>query len=176
MSFEDGDGAFEDGQKMTVAGVISAVKTRATRNNSLMSYISLEDSTGTIELVAFQRVLDRDGGYIREGTPIIANGRLTLRDDRDPQITLDGLRPLTDFDPMPGEERQKPSKLYVRMADENDPVFERLKLILIMFPGRDQLIVYFSDSKKRVATRCLIHEALIEELREMLGDENVVLK
>jgi DNA polymerase-3 subunit alpha len=45
-----------------------------------------------------------------------------------------------------------------------------------MFPGDEQMIVYFSDTKKRRGTRCVIHQALVEELRNMCGRENVVLK
>mgnify|MGYP003335524901 CR=1 FL=1 len=53
---EDGPARFEDGQIITVAGVVGNVKTRTTKNNSLMSYIQFEDDTGSMELIAFQRV------------------------------------------------------------------------------------------------------------------------
>ena len=38
------------------------------------------------------------------------------------------------------------------------------------------MIVYCAAEKKRMGCRCLIHEALVEELRELLGEENVVVK
>ena len=37
------------------AGVVSASKTKTTRNNSLMAYVTVEDDTGSIELLAFAR-------------------------------------------------------------------------------------------------------------------------
>ena len=45
-----------------------------------------------------------------------------------------------------------------------------------MFEGRDKMILYFSDTGKRLGKSCLIHEALISELKELLGEENVVVK
>ena len=30
--------------------------------------------------------------------------------------------------------------------------------------------------KKRIGTRCLIHEGLVAELQELLGEKNVVIK
>jgi len=45
-----------------------------------------------------------------------------------------------------------------------------------MFPGSEQMVIHFEDTKKSLGTKCLIHEALIKELREMLGAENVVVK
>lgn len=42
-----------------VAGVISTYKTRTTRNNTLMAYVSLEDDTGGMELLVFARAMTR---------------------------------------------------------------------------------------------------------------------
>ena len=40
----------------------------------------------------------------------------------------------------------------------------------------EQLILYFEDTKKRIAAPCLIHEALVDELIELCGADNVVVK
>ena len=45
-----------------------------------------------------------------------------------------------------------------------------------MFPGTQQMILYCEKEKKRIGAPCLIHEALVEELTERLGKENVVVK
>ena len=45
-----------------------------------------------------------------------------------------------------------------------------------MFPGEDRAIVYFEDTKTKVGAGCVLHPALIRELRDKLGGENVVLK
>ena len=43
-------------------------------------------------------------------------------------------------------------------------------------PGESQAVLYFEDCKKRVGTRCMIHPALVQDLKERLGEENVVVK
>ena len=58
----------------------------------------------------------------------------------------------------------------------NDPMLKRIQLILTMFPGQQQMIIYCQAEKKRMGARCLIHEGLVEELKERLGSENVVVK
>ena len=45
-----------------------------------------------------------------------------------------------------------------------------------MFPGMQQFIMYFADSGRKMGTRCNIHSALVEEMAELLGKENVVVK
>lgn len=200
---EDGPRRFRDGQRVVLAGVVSAARTRTTKNNSLMSYVTLEDDTGSMELVAFQRVLDESGAYLRENAAICCSGRITLRDEKEPQLTLDAVRPLQEHmddadlrataaalnaGARPNDRRsapppaaptaaaEKPKTLYVKLPSRDDPAFRRIELILTMFPGTEPMVVYFADTKKRAAARCVIHPALVEELRDMLGAENVVVK
>ena len=40
---QDGPKRFADGQNVTVAGVITASRTRTTKNNTLMAYVTIED-------------------------------------------------------------------------------------------------------------------------------------
>ena len=45
-----------------------------------------------------------------------------------------------------------------------------------MFPGKQQMVIYFEDTGKRVGAHCVIHKALVKELQKMLGEGNVVTK
>ena len=174
---EDGPREFSDDQTVTIAGVVSSVRTRTTKNNSLMAYIVLEDDTGAIELLAFQRALDKGGGYVTDNAALIIKGRISLRDEKEPQIIVDGIRPLNDLSVVPAEKiDKKRKKIYVRLRSDKDEVFKRIERILVMFPGSDQMVIYFEDTKKRMGANCIIHEALVTELCEILGDENVVVK
>lgn len=175
---EGGEHRFEDGQLVTLAGVIESAKTRTTRNNSLMAYIQLEDATGTMELIAFQRVLDVSGGYIKANAPIVVKGRVSLRDEKEPQLMVETLRPLTDTDSLlPEPEKPKEgSVLWLKLPSYDDPKMKRIELILKMFPGSEQIKIYFEDTGKRMGTSCIVHNALVEEMRELLGAENVAVK
>ena len=50
------------------------------------------------------------------------------------------------------------------------------QMLLTMFPGDEQFILYFEDTKKKLAAKCVVHEALIAELRERYGDDRVAVK
>ena len=201
LAGEGGPARFRDGQRVVLAGVVSAVRTRTTKNNSLMSYVTLEDDTGAMELVAFQRVLDEGGAYLRENAAICCAGRITVRDEKEPQLTLDAVQPLRESmdaeavrtvtaalgdrrpggreqapRPDPAQAEARPRTLYVKLPSREGPAFHRIELILTMFPGTEPMVVYFADTKKRAGARCVIHPALVQELREMLGGENVVIK
>ena len=182
-----------DGETVIIAGVITSVKTKTTRNNSLMAYVTAEDNTGDIEMLVFQRILDEWGSDLKESIPVLARGRISVRDEKAPQLMCEALVPIDK--PLPPSSRRSGYKnngygtakaaekteasgstLWVRLKSENSPEYERLKLILIMFPGKEKLVLYFEDTKKRLGGRCVIHPALVDELKEMLGDSNVVVQ
>ena len=169
---EEGPQRFRDGERVAVAGVIATYRTRTTRNNTLMAYVNLEDDTATMELLCFARVLGESGGYIRENSAVLVTGRISVRDEKEPQIMVDSIVPLSQ-EPQPQE---KPERLYIRMPSQEDPRLRKVKLVLSFFPGESQAVLYFADTKKRFGTRCLLHPALIQDLKERLGEENVVVK
>ena len=197
---EDGNIRFTDEQQILIAGVVETVKTKPTRNNSLMAYLTLDDGSGSIELLAFQRIIDESGGYMQVNTPILVTGKLSARDEKEPQIVVNTLRPITDLlrESAPGMAWQRgpqltPSgsqsgshdegsggarekTLFVKLRTEDCPEYERLKLVHMMFPGHDRLVIHFSDTKKNVGAKCIIHDAFITELGEMFGTENVIVR
>ena len=180
---EDGPQEFQDNQKLTVAGIISAYKTRTTKNDTLMAYIDLEDNTGGMELLCFSRVLDESMAHIRENNAVLVTGRVSVRDEKEPQIMVDSIRPLTDADFAADTPRKsggasvtQDQKLWLKIPTREDPRMEKIKLVLSFFPGRQQVILYYADCKKKVGTWAQIHPALVADLKERLGEENVVVK
>ncbi len=196
---EDGPQQYRDGQNVILAGVVTATRTRSTKNNTLMSYVTIEDRSGAIEMLAFQRALDQCGVYLKAGAAICCTGKLSVREDKPPQLMLDGAYPLEDMTdstiaavknaardggyagrrapaPAPDGPAKGGRTLWVKIPIQGHPAFYHIKLLLNMFPGREDMVVYFEDTKKRLGAKCVIHPALVEELTELLGAENVVVK
>ena len=178
LSSEKGPSLFHDDQTVLLAGIVDAVKTKPTKNNSLMAYVTLDDGTGSMELLCFQRVLDESGGYLGEGAVVLVKGRLSVRDEKDPQLVADLVRPLDGGPetPVVAVPSDAPKKLWLRLPGEQHPDYARVRRVLSMFPGSTPLVVYFADTGMKRGSRCLIHEALLKELREILGDDSVVLR
>ena len=75
-----------------------------------------------------------------------------------------------------GKAQGKPEKLWLRLPTREDPRMRKIKLALSFFPGESQAVLYFEDCKKRVGTRCQIAPSLVKEMKERLGENNVVVK
>ena len=171
---------YQDDQIISVAGIVQGVKMKTTRNNSVMAYITLEDDTAGIEMLAFSNVLNQYGGYLKENQPVVIVGRLSLRDDKEPQIVINRARPISDYEQSQILEDMQPRELtgtlYLRLPTEADRTFGKVRAIINMFPGNSQVVVYFADTKLRRGARCALDTRMLEELRRLLGQENVVLK
>ena len=174
---EEGN-SYQDEQIISVAGVVQSLKMKTTRNNSVMAYVDLEDNTAAIELLAFSNVINQYGGYIRENEVVVVTGRLSLRDDKDPQIVVNRVRPISDFaQDAPVEQTEDKGKtLYLRLPSAEDPDFAKVRAIVNMFPGDEPVVVYFADTKQRMGARCGIDQRMVQELGSLLGKENVVVK
>ena len=173
---------YTDDQIISVAGIIQGVKMKTTRNNSMMAYVTVEDDTASIEMLAFSNVIAQYGSFLRENEPVVITGRLSLRDEKEPQIVINRARPISDFAnrqdaPTPVEKPQTlAGTLYLRLPTEDGPLFSKIRAILNMFPGDSQAVVYFTDTKQRRGTRCSLDTRMLAELRQVLGEENVVIK
>ncbi|MBQ9838082.1 MAG: DNA polymerase III subunit alpha [Oscillospiraceae bacterium] len=176
------DSSFEDDQIVSVAGVVQSVKMKTTRNNSMMAYITLEDDTAAMELIAFSNVLKEYGNYLGENMPVVIIGRLSMRDDKEPQIVINRARPMSDYaQEAPAEDMSKQAAkpsgtLYLRLPSEDEVLFPKIRSILNMFPGQSTAVVYFADTKLRKGTKCDLDPRMLRELEAVLGGENVVVK
>ena len=142
------------------------------RDKGAMAYVSLEDDTGGMELLVFARALDQSGGYIRENQAILASGRISVRDEKEPQLMAGEIRPLDT----PEAEERRERKLFIRLPGPDDPRTRKVKLALSFFPGEQPVVLYYQDIRKQSKGYCMIHPSLLADLRERLGEENVVVQ
>ncbi|MBR1781494.1 MAG: DNA polymerase III subunit alpha [Oscillospiraceae bacterium] len=183
---------FHDDQKVTLAAIVSSSKVKTTRNNSLMAYIGLEDESGSIEMLVFAQALDQYGHLLQEGNAVLVEGRISVREEKPPQIICNRVSPLTDAagggrsaqdgdrpEPTPAPAQESlagKSRLYLKVPSLEDRRVAYLRKVLLMFPGTDRLILYAADTKKQYGMPCLLHTSLVREMQAVLGEENVVVK
>ena len=169
----------KDDQIVSVAGIIQGVKMKTTRNNSMMAYVTVEDDTASMEMLAFSKVLQEYGGYIKENSPVVVIGRLSIRDEKEPQIIINRVRSITDFaeDVPPEPQRISADRtLWLKLPSETDPIYRKVRAIVNMFPGESKVRVYFADTGVKRGALASLDQRMINELKNALGEANVVLK
>ena len=180
-SFSEHTDEFRDDQIVTVAGIVQNVKMKTTKNQSMMAYVTLEDDTGTMELLTFSNALGQYGSYLHENSAVMITGRISVREDKDPQMVVNRVQPLADYTDAEVAAAQTAENaaartLYLKVESETQPGIRKLLPILRMFPGRMRTVIYYADTGKRVGGSCMPDDWMLRELRELLGEKNVVLK
>ena len=111
-------------------------------------------------------------------------GKVSVRDEKEPQLIVNRVHPLKDYaDALARPVYEKAeredmahSKLYLRLPSENDPAYRKVRAILQMFPGKNEIVLYFADTKLRRGTHSSLEPIMLGELRTLLGEANVVVK
>jgi len=181
--FMSEESRYQDNQIVSVAGIVQNVKMKTTRNNSMMAYVTVEDDTASMEMLAFSNVLNEFGGYLRENSAVVITGRLSIRDEKDPQIVINRARPISDYaDNQPPQQMPKAAPtafsgtLWLQLSGEDDPRYRKVRAIVNMFPGESAVKVFFADTRKLRGAKASLDSRMIEELKNLLGESNVVVK
>ena len=173
------ENSFKDDQIVSVAGIVQNVKMKTTRNNSMMAYVTVEDDTASMEMLAFSNVLQQYGGYIKENSPVVVTGRLSIRDEKDPQIVINRVRSILDFEEASPQEISAPATdktLWLKLPSEADPIYRKVRAIVNMFPGENPVKLFFADTRKIRVTHAALDNRMLLELRNVLGEAGVVVK
>ncbi len=179
---EGGPSSFQDEQRITVAGIVTAAQTKSTRSGSLMAYVTVEDDGGSIELLCFAKTLEKYGRLLKEGTPVVVRGKLSVRDEKPPQILCDTVFPLADGAPAPQRESSsvvqpvEGKMLWLRCPSADHPAAAHIRRVFAMFPGPTSARLVYADTGKRLGATCLLTRSLLDELEDALGKENVVVQ
>jgi OB-fold nucleic acid binding protein len=88
------------GQKVTVGGLLKTVRSLITKKKDAMVSSTLEDLTGTVELVAFPRTYEKTREEWVVDAMVIVSGKLDVREERF-QLIVDSIEPIVVDDERP---------------------------------------------------------------------------
>lgn len=120
-----------DGSEITIVGIISSRRDKLTRSNTNMSFVVLEDFTGSIETIVFPKILTKLDGILTENTIVTIHGRLDIKEDENVKIIVDTAVPFT------GASEQ----YIIKVSDDKLQIIENLKQILIAHPGTYSVVI-----------------------------------
>lgn len=177
---EDEGGSIRDGTIVDVAAIVSNKKLISTKKGGIMAFVRLEDTSGSIEMLVFTKVLEGCSGKLTENNVVVVKGRVSVREEETPKLIAESVL-------LPEEAlgdtnvSKKPSGnagLYLRLPTANAPCLEKVTNLLSIFEGGEMVYYYYTDTKQYVRTPRTLwvsyNPVLERELKKLLGDENVV--
>ena len=181
----------KDGERTKIMGIITDVKKKITKSDTTMAFLNVEDTSGSIEVIVFPKILMENSTLLEEGRVLVFYGRLDLRDEEPSKLICEHIYTLEtakDYYLRKGsaaKETSAPSKkkrsgLFLKFPTEFTPEQAQAEKLLAIFDGRTPLYYYFADTGKYVlqpSDRSVdVNEPLINELKRVLGEENVVFQ
>lgn len=172
-------GRYQDGQWVTLLGMVVGVRKKATKNNAQMAFATLEDMYGAITALVFPKVLEQYGSLLYEGAVVAVQGKLSFTEDKAPELVCQSLG--KPGDPVsvkaPAGKPVRPG-LYLRLSSQKDPRYDKaMRYIAVFDGGATDLYLTFQDTGKLLRApakfRVEINRPLLRALKELLGAENV---
>ena len=175
-----------DGNHVRIVCTIVKNRMMTTKSNTMMAFTSVEDLTGTMEVIVFPRVLDTFRDALKENAVVVIEGRLSVREDEPSKLMAESISPIEGYDPKrpqanrPNLMRDAAQRLYVRLPSRSCPEYAKVINLLEIFDGDMPVIFYLEDVKQKLAAPRRLyasgHPLLLQELKRLLGERNVATK
>ncbi|MBP3936728.1 MAG: DNA polymerase III subunit alpha [Clostridia bacterium] len=83
-----------DGKPMTLLCLVTALRSRTTKQNAIMATAMLEDYYGSLEALVFPKQFEQYGNLLRSEQPLLVGGRISAREDEEPKLRVETVCPL----------------------------------------------------------------------------------
>ena len=164
----------QDNMRVEVGGIITQKRVKATKNNNLMAYCTMEDQAGTINLVVFPAVLTRYSLLLEVDSVVAVVGHVNIKEEEAPVILVDEVCDLAEFIKIERKQRNNhPQKLHVRL-DNMEPL-KNGKLITMFkeHAGDAKVVVHIGSKKLSAENEVNLQDSLQDELRKCYGNQNI---
>ncbi len=173
------DFRYKDNSKVRIYGIISKIEKRTTKNNSTMCFVTIEDMTSSIECIIFSRQYAERVQHLQMGNIILISGRLSMREDKDATIVCETIEPnpknILKDEAKP--EKKKRKGIFARISSRSCPEMKKITTLTEIFEGTFPLYAYYIDENKyELISNVSLNDPLINELKYILGDENIVVR
>ena len=171
-------GRYQDGQWVTVLGMVVGVRKKATKNNTQMAFVSLEDMYGALTVLLFSQALEQYGNLLYEGAVVEVAGKLSFTENKEPELVCNAMSVPADPTSLgaPAEKPVRPG-LYLRFSSKEDPRYRKAMQYIAIFDGVSDLYVSFQDTGKLLRApakyRVDVNRPLLRALEALLGEKNV---
>ncbi len=165
-----------DGREVTVGGIIGALKSMTDKKGNLMAFVTLEDFSGSVELILFSDCYEKYRETARIDNMVLVTGRVSTREGEAPKIIaseLTGLSSLTE---------RFSCQLVIKIdADCSDKAIDEALATLERFRGNSPVLLAARQNGSEVYIRSNKYSVnpdsqLINQLKELLGESGAYLR
>jgi len=159
---------FTDGQEVRIAGIITSVKKKYTKNNKIMAFISIEDLYGSAEIIVFEPTYLKAQDVLVEENVVLISGRLSIREDDETKIVANRIE---NFG------ASKPKMLTLNITNTTEEQKAKLRGAIKFFGGEQNnisVVIKIGDDLKSCGA-IYLNEEILKVFEEIVGKENCII-
>ena len=171
-----------DEQNVTLVCTVVRTKTINTKAGGMMAFITVEDLSGSMEVLAFPKVLLAASEAVHDNAVVVIKGRVSYKEVEPSTLIADSIVDVERYEPDKIKTDIKSTKngLWLKLSSMRSESFEETKNLLQIFEGNFPVYMYFEDTKQRMLAPkslwCTQSDLLVSELERVLGAGNVKVK
>ncbi len=162
-----------DREKVQVAGFINSVTLHFTKNNKVMAFVNIEDIFGTMEIIVFPDSYDKFSYMLKEEEIIVVKGTATIAKDQPSKVICEEIRSFKQLDEMI-------KTLWLKVSADSSVTLDNILDITSKYKGNSKMVIYMEKTNQKLKANSnnyiTINNSIVEELKELLGCNNVVVK
>ena len=159
---------FTDGQEVRIAGIITSVKKKYTKNNKIMAFISIEDLYGSAEIIVFEPTYLKAQDVLVEENVVLISGRLSIREDDETKIVANRIENFGT---------SKPKMLTLNITNTTEEQKAKLRGAIKFFGGEQNnisVVIKIGDDLKSCGA-IYLNEEILKVFEEIVGKENCII-
>ena len=164
----------KDGEELYLGGIITHVKTNIDRKKKQMGFATLEDFTGTVEVVIFSDCYEKNRRIIRADSMVLVKGRASTKEGEKPKIVASDVMSLSKL----YQKIKPPLHVLLLSSGTNQDIVSELKELLSVHPGKSPVILHVRTNDEELKMRLKNTEVelskdLLTKLKCLCGEKNV---
>ena len=163
---------YRDGQIVRMVGIVDSVKKKYTKTNKIMAFTTIEDLYGQCEVIVFENCYQMCSNYLMEGSIVIVEGRLSIREDEDVKIVANKI---IEFK---GDvQTHKSNVVTINITNLSDKQKDKLRGAIKFFAGDRNNCRIDIKNGDRVdsAGGVLMSKDILNEFIDIVGNENIII-
>ena len=173
------DPKYKDKSSVKIAGIITAKRTKVTKNGDVMAYLTVEDRYADIDVVVFAKSYHKYSELLDEDNAVIIHGNIAVEEGDAPRILLSTATLLIPDSEYSESKTKADPTLYIKIPSLSDSRINNIKRITALNRGNAKIVLYDVSRGKYCAMKDMLidpSDSVMAKLFSLFGAENVILK
>lgn len=166
----------KDNQEVIYAGIISKIRKKYTKKNTVMAFVTVEDLYGSIEIIIFDRVYSNFLNILIEDNVILVQGKISIKEDEPIKIIASRI---TEFNEQEIVVRTtnflKPKEMIIDITFLNEEIKDKLRGAIKFFLSESANVkLKIKDGIGiKACGSILLTDRVKKAFEDIVGEENI---